>query len=126
MDHPHPPPLVAVTGASGHLGATVVRALVARGDRVRALILDGDDALEADPVRIERSGEGAAIPILRAPEQDLRSGDEDRLGRAPRHSVTAETRPLGSIESSVSVGPGTTGLPLTTSVRVFGRSRRIR
>ena len=40
MDHPHLPQLVAVTGASGHLGATVVRALVARGDRVRALILD--------------------------------------------------------------------------------------
>ena len=40
--------------------------------------------------------------------------------------VTAATRPLGSTESSVSVGPGTIGLPLTTSVRVFGRSSRIR
>lgn len=34
---------VAVTGASGHLGATVVRALIARGDTVRALVVGGDD-----------------------------------------------------------------------------------
>jgi len=56
--------LVAVTGASGHVGANLVRALLARGDRVRVLVhsesrsLDGLDVervqgcvTEAEPVR---------------------------------------------------------------------------
>src|SRR6516162_9363435 len=34
--------VVVVTGASGHVGASFVRALVARGDRVRALLRTPD------------------------------------------------------------------------------------
>src|SRR5579859_5067470 len=33
---------VVVTGASGHVGANFVRALLARGDRVRAMLLPDD------------------------------------------------------------------------------------
>lgn len=35
--------LSAVTGATGHLGNNLVRALLARGEHVRALVLPGDD-----------------------------------------------------------------------------------
>lgn len=35
--------LTVVTGATGHLGNNLVRALLARGERVRALVLPGDD-----------------------------------------------------------------------------------
>lgn len=55
------PPLVAVTGASGHLGATVVRALLARGDRVRVLIL-GDDDLGLRGLPVERVGGSVTDP----------------------------------------------------------------
>ncbi len=38
-----------VTGAAGHLGGTIVRALCARGAAVRALALEGDPAAQALP-----------------------------------------------------------------------------
>ena len=34
--------MYCVTGAAGHLGSHVVKALVERGDRVRALVLPGE------------------------------------------------------------------------------------
>jgi dihydroflavonol-4-reductase len=45
---------VAVTGASGHVGANLVRALVARGDRVRVLVRDDDRAVRGLPVTVVR------------------------------------------------------------------------
>ena len=47
--------LVAVTGATGHIGANLVRALVARGDKVRALVHDDERALEGVPVEKVRA-----------------------------------------------------------------------
>lgn len=44
---------VAVTGATGHLGANLVRALVLRGDRVRALVFGDDRALRG--LEVERA-----------------------------------------------------------------------
>lgn len=35
--------MVVVTGATGHIGNTLVRALLARGEKVRCLVLPGDD-----------------------------------------------------------------------------------
>lgn len=49
-------PTVAVTGASGHLGANLVRALLADGRRVRALVREstqGIDGLDLDVVRAD-------------------------------------------------------------------------
>ncbi len=43
-----------VTGAAGHLGNVLVRELVARGERVRALILPGEDAQSLEGLPIER------------------------------------------------------------------------
>jgi dihydroflavonol-4-reductase len=45
---------VVVTGATGHVGANLVRALLARGDRVRALVRNGGRAL--DGLDLERVG----------------------------------------------------------------------
>lgn len=45
---------VAVTGASGHIGAALVRALLARGDRVRALVHRDARALEGLDVDVRR------------------------------------------------------------------------
>ena len=40
-----------VTGAAGHLGSTVVRALLARGETVRGLILPGETSPLPDGCR---------------------------------------------------------------------------
>lgn len=63
---------VAVTGASGHIGANLVRELLARGDRVRALVrrhtraLDGLDVERVegdvrDPESLRRAFDGAEV-----------------------------------------------------------------
>jgi dihydroflavonol-4-reductase len=44
----------AVTGATGHLGNAVVRDLLARGKRVRALVQAGDDARALSGLDVER------------------------------------------------------------------------
>lgn len=44
--------LYLVTGAAGHLGGTVVRELVARGDAVRALVLPGEPNPPEKPVEL--------------------------------------------------------------------------
>ncbi len=62
---------VVVTGASGHVGAALLRALVARGDRVVALVhrdaraLEG---LEVEPRRADVRDEGAVREALRGAE----------------------------------------------------------
>ncbi len=46
--------VVAVTGATGHVGANLVRELVAQGRTVRALVFDRDEALAGVDVEIVR------------------------------------------------------------------------
>jgi len=47
-------PVVAVTGASGHLGANLVRALVASGRRVRALVHTNRAGIAGLPIEVMR------------------------------------------------------------------------
>ena len=58
---------IAVTGATGHIGGVLVRALIQRGDRVRALVHDGDsatlDGLDVERVRGDVV-DGAALDTL--------------------------------------------------------------
>lgn len=44
-----------VTGATGHLGANLVRALLARGERVRAFIRGQSDAAALEGLDVERA-----------------------------------------------------------------------
>ena len=43
-----------VTGATGHIGNVLVRKLVERGKKVRALILPGEDTTSLDNVAVEK------------------------------------------------------------------------
>ncbi len=56
---------VALTGASGHVGAGLVRELVTRGYRVRAVLRTPDNAPALDGIDVERvAGELADVPAL--------------------------------------------------------------
>jgi dihydroflavonol-4-reductase len=57
---------VAVTGASGHVGANLVRALLARGERVRVLIHQTRRGLEGLDVELVQGGLGDTGSLERA------------------------------------------------------------
>jgi short-subunit dehydrogenase len=46
--------MVLITGAAGHLGNTLARELLARGQKVRALVLPGEDCSSLDGLELER------------------------------------------------------------------------
>jgi len=81
--------LIAVTGASGHLGANLIRTLLERGERVRVLFHRDGRALEGldletvrgdilDPDSLRRTFEGAAIVYHLAARISI-AGDRDGL-----------------------------------------------
>lgn len=87
--------LICVTGATGHIGANLVRALVARGDRVRVLIHDSRRALDGvdvervtgdvlDRASLDRAFAGAELVFHLAA---LISIQGDRGGRVPAINV---------------------------------------
>lgn len=82
---------VAVTGSSGHVGANLCRALLARGDHVRALVREDIRAIAGlsvervkgdifDRASLERAFEGAEIVYNLAAHIAI-AGDEDLLQR---------------------------------------------
>ncbi|OHD55381.1 MAG: hypothetical protein A2Y33_08675 [Spirochaetes bacterium GWF1_51_8] len=46
--------MVVVTGACGHIGNNLVRSLIALGEKVRALILPGEDTMPLDGLAVEK------------------------------------------------------------------------
>jgi len=59
---------ILVTGATGHIGNVLVRKLIAQGERVRALILPGEDTSALEGVPVERiEGDVLAPGSLRKP-----------------------------------------------------------
>jgi dihydroflavonol-4-reductase len=47
--------MILVTGATGHIGSTLVRDLIARGESLRALILPGEDCAGIEGLPVERA-----------------------------------------------------------------------
>ena len=82
--------MILVTGSSGHLGANLVRALLARGDKVRVLVRDDTravDGLDVEQVRgdlrktadIRRAVQGCKKIYHCAAFVSLRNVDRDAL-----------------------------------------------
>ena len=95
---------VAVTGASGHIGANLVRELLGRGYRVVALVRQSSSALEGldvvkvkgdiqDPVSLLRAFDGAEQVYHLAAHISIESGDKEKLQRiyvdGTRHVIEA-------------------------------------
>ncbi|HOE70484.1 MAG TPA: SDR family oxidoreductase [Brevefilum sp.] len=61
-----------ITGAAGHIGNVLVRELLSRGEKVRALILPGEDTQSLDGLPVERvEGNVLELDSLRAAMQDV-------------------------------------------------------
>ena len=61
-----------ITGAAGHIGNVLVRELLSRGEKVRALILPGEDTRSLDGLPVERvDGNVLDLDSLRAAMQDV-------------------------------------------------------
>lgn len=95
--------LVAVTGASGHVGGNLVRELLARGRKVRAIVHSDSRAVDGlplevvradvlDPASIERAIEGAGV-VYHLAAKIWVSGDLggliDRINREGTRNVVA-------------------------------------
>jgi len=102
-------PTAAVTGASGHVGANLVRALLGQGRRVRVLVHEESRALAdlgieripgdiRDPAALERAFSGAQVVFHLAARISI-SGDHggqvQAVNAAGTHNVVAACRRAG-------------------------------
>jgi len=89
------PSVVCVTGASGHIGANLVRALLARGRRVRALVYKDERALAGLPV------EKAACDITRPEECRAALRGTKTVFHCAGHIAISKTLEAGMMETNV-------------------------
>jgi dihydroflavonol-4-reductase len=86
--------VILVTGATGHLGNVLTRELLSRGERVRALVLPGEDAASIrgldvervtgnvlDPATLDRALVGVEMVYHLAGIISILPGDEQRMRR---------------------------------------------
>ncbi|MCK6531260.1 NAD-dependent epimerase/dehydratase family protein [Myxococcota bacterium] len=83
---------IAVTGGTGHVGGNLVRALLRRGDRVRAMVRSDVRALEGldverlpgdllDPGKVRELVDGAEVVYHLAARISIAAGDEEEVQR---------------------------------------------
>jgi dihydroflavonol-4-reductase len=129
--------MVLVTGAAGHLGNTLVRELLERGERVRALILPGEDvsSLEGlelervpgdilDPRRLREAMAGvetvfhlaAMISIQSGPDERLREVNVRGTWNVVREARAAGVRRFVYVSSIHALGRPPRGVPIDETV----------
>lgn len=114
-----------VTGANGFVGAAVVRALLARGEAVRALVRGGSNAVNLEGLRVEivrgditdsesmrRAADGCESVFHVAADYRLWAPDEAAMYR------TNVDGSVNVLESAAAAGVG--GMVYTSSVAVLG------
>ncbi len=79
--------MILVTGATGHIGNVLVRKLVERGERVRALVLPGEDTTPLDGLDVEK------VP-------------GDVLGRSTLQNAFRGVRSVFHLAGVISIMPG--------------------
>jgi dihydroflavonol-4-reductase len=101
--------VVTVTGASGHIGAALVRALIARGDRVRVVVRSDTRAIDGldvdkrrgditDPSALREAIDGSELVFHAAARVSLESGPDpvaDRTNVEGTRNVLEVCRALG-------------------------------
>jgi len=129
---------VLITGAAGHLGNTLARELAARGERVRALILPGEDTTSLEGLELERvqgdildpgclreamAGVGtvfhlaAMISIQPGRDERLREVNVRGTWNVVRAARAAGVRRLVYVSSIHALGRPPRGVPIDESVR---------
>lgn len=96
MGQPMSQPLTVVTGASGHIGGNLVRALLARGRRVRAVVNRDDEAVRGLDVEVVRADVCDAASVRAA-----LGGADVVFHLAARISIVGEE---GGLVQAVNVG----------------------
>jgi dihydroflavonol-4-reductase len=118
--------MILVTGATGHVGNVLVRELLSRKERVRALVLPGENApsLEGldvervegnvlDPPSLERAMDGVGVVYHLAGVISILPGDEEKMRRVNVDGVRNVAR--------AALGAGVGRLVHASSVHAFRR-----
>lgn len=129
--------MVLITGAAGHLGNTLARELLARGQRIRALLLPGEDraslaGLELECMEGDILQESSLAPALRGVDTvyhlagliSVQSGRDPRLRQVNvvgtwnvvRAMRAAGTRRLVYVSSIHALARPPAGMPIDESV----------
>lgn len=118
---------VLVTGGAGFIGLSVVRRLVARGDRVVAIVRDMDRATALDDLGVElRTGDlsrtAAIVDAMRGADAAIHLAGDYRIGIAASERPAMLDANVGATHRMLDAAStaGLDRLVVTSTVNVFG------